>query len=61
MNDKYHPKRGFSNWDIRDRELGYLGQRKINDNNEDNQMIYLDLAKLGTHLRNLSILIHKHK
>ena len=53
MNDKYHPKREFSNWDIRD--------RKINDNNEDNQMIYLDLAKLGTHVRNLSILIHKHK
>ena len=44
---------GTENWDIRD--------RKINDNNEDNQMIYLDLAKLGTHLRNLSILIHKHK
>ena len=44
---------GTENWDIRD--------RKINDNNEDNQMIYLDLAKLGTHVRNLSILIHKHK
>ena len=44
---------GTENWDIRD--------RKINDNNEDNQMIYLDLAKLGTHLRNLSILIHEHK
>lgn len=44
---------GTENWDIRD--------RKINDNNEDNQMIYLDLAKLGTRLRNLSILIHKHK
>ena len=44
---------GTENWDVRD--------RKINDNNEDNQMIYLDLAKLGTHVRNLSILIHKHK
>ena len=44
---------GTENWDVRD--------RKINDNNEDNQMIYLDLPKLGTHVRNLSILIHKHK
>ena len=44
---------GTENWDIRD--------RKINDNNEDNQIIYLDLPKLETRLRNLSILIHKHK